>query len=215
MLRLDETDHQLGDAVLEVEDIPALALEAVAPKVRPGLAIDQLCTDPDLRAGATDAALQDIAHPEHRRSLAHVGAGHRVGAVELRPTTAKVLNRLSAVMRSSVRPSAKNPCSESLLRLANGITAITGLPEAGSSAATDKAVANSRHCDDPLAPSAVDPSAFRRAAICTVRLASSTIVPGQPASINAFFPTTAPLAWSMAASSAAPGRLIPTGCPSR
>ncbi len=44
--------------------------------------------------------------------------------LEVRETTAKDLNRLSAVISSSTMPSAKYSCCGSSLRFANGITAM-------------------------------------------------------------------------------------------
>jgi hypothetical protein len=51
---------------------------------------------------------------------------------EFRAITKNDLTRLSAVMMSSTRPSAKYSCSGSPLMLVNGSTAIDGLSGSGS-----------------------------------------------------------------------------------
>ena len=50
---------------------------------------------------------------------------------EFRAITKNDLTRLSAVMMSSTKPSAKYSCSGSPLRLVNGSTAIEGLSGSG------------------------------------------------------------------------------------
>ena len=77
---LNDRDDALGDAVLHVEDVFEGTIEVLRPKVGRGRRVDQLGCDPQPVSGTND---------------------------ELREVTAKVLNRLSAVMRSSTMPSAR------------------------------------------------------------------------------------------------------------
>src|SRR5262249_43724357 len=53
-----------GDFVLDSKGVIELAIVAVSPPVRAGRGVDKLGADADTVAGAANAALQHVAHPE-------------------------------------------------------------------------------------------------------------------------------------------------------
>jgi hypothetical protein len=70
--RHERAHHTLGNAVLEVEDIATVALEAISPDVQARGRVDELSGDTKAVAAAPDAALQHIAHPELAPDLTHI-----------------------------------------------------------------------------------------------------------------------------------------------
>src|SRR5215469_14807791 len=57
-------DNAFGDAILKIEDVVKRTFEAVGPNVMAGLGLDQLTGDPHPVCRLTDAAFEEIAHPE-------------------------------------------------------------------------------------------------------------------------------------------------------
>src|SRR5262249_18767999 len=117
--------------------------------------------------------------------------------------------RDNAVMISSTMPSAKYPCSGSPLRFSNGNTAMDGLSGKAGAIVGDGFAEGSIRCeylrlalcdngpDEPITPPpGTSLRARRSAAICTVRLLSSTAKPDHAASISVSLETSAPPAQS-------------------
>ena len=71
-MRLDRSDHLLGDLVQHGEHVAQLAVVLLGPDVLAGLGLDQLAGDPDAFACGAHAALEHVAHAELARDLPHV-----------------------------------------------------------------------------------------------------------------------------------------------
>ena len=128
---LDRPDHVGRDPVLEVEHVLAGPVVPLGPEVPAGHGLDELGRDPHPLAGRADAALEHVADAELPADLAHVDRLALVGEARVAGDDEEALSRDSAVVMSSVMPSAKNSCSGSALMLSNGSTAIDGRSGSG------------------------------------------------------------------------------------
>ena len=61
-----------GNLVLHVEEIGAQLVEALGPKMRPRLRVDELSVDPDATADALHATFHDIPHAKLARDLPRI-----------------------------------------------------------------------------------------------------------------------------------------------
>src|SRR5215472_4092055 len=77
--RGDRDRHSLRDIVLHREDVGEIAVIAFSPDVLPGLRLDELPSDTDAIACLTQAAFEDVAHPELAPDLLHVDRTALVG----------------------------------------------------------------------------------------------------------------------------------------
>ena len=78
-LRLDRGGDALGDAVLELEDVPGRPVEGLRPEMRAGHGVDQLGGDPQPLAGAPQAAPQHVPRAEFLRHLVGRPVAQREG----------------------------------------------------------------------------------------------------------------------------------------
>src|SRR4029453_1069678 len=90
------------------------------------LRIDQLRSDADAIAAPAHAALKHVPRSELGSDFAHVVPLPLYAKVELREITGNDRHRDSAVMMSSLSPSAKCSWSGSPERFSNGRTATAG-----------------------------------------------------------------------------------------
>ncbi len=77
--RLDRRRDGSSDLVLCREDIAQLALIALGPEVSAGIGPDQLAGNPDLVAGRSHAAFEDITHAELAPDLTDIDGAGLVG----------------------------------------------------------------------------------------------------------------------------------------
>src|SRR5215471_7503898 len=77
--RGDRDRHSLRDIVLHREDVGEIAVIAFSPDVLAGLRLDELPSDTDAIACFTQAAFEDVAHPELAPDLLHVDRTALVG----------------------------------------------------------------------------------------------------------------------------------------
>ena len=61
---LDDADHPLGDAILEIENVFEIAVELVGPQMRAGFGLDELGRDTQARFRFAHAAFQEVAHAQ-------------------------------------------------------------------------------------------------------------------------------------------------------
>src|SRR5258708_33513430 len=70
--RLDRCGDTLGNPVLQLEDVPRIAIETVRPEIGARRGIDELAGDAKLVATAADAALQHVRHAKLPPNLADI-----------------------------------------------------------------------------------------------------------------------------------------------
>jgi hypothetical protein len=75
----DSADDTFGDAVLEIENIGQIAVEAIGPDVTAGRGFDQLTSDAHPPASAPHAALQHVANAKLAPDPAHVHRAALIG----------------------------------------------------------------------------------------------------------------------------------------
>ena len=69
---LDDADHPLGDAILQVENVFEIAIELVGPQMRAGFGLDELGRDTHARFRFAHAAFQKVAHAQLAADLSNV-----------------------------------------------------------------------------------------------------------------------------------------------
>jgi hypothetical protein len=126
-VRLDRGDHILGDFILDREDVAQLAVVPLGPDVLTGHCIDELPGDANPSTRGPDAAFEDVTDGQLDTDLPNVDGSPLVGEGRVARDDEEPARRDSAVVISSVIPSAKCSCSGSPLIFVNGRTAIEGV----------------------------------------------------------------------------------------
>src|SRR5258705_10274340 len=79
----DRPDNALRHLILQVEDIDKPAVKPVCPKMCPGGGIDELPRDTYPVCGLSNAAFQDVPHPQLTPDLLHVDGAPLVGEARI------------------------------------------------------------------------------------------------------------------------------------
>lgn len=106
-LRLQRLDDACRDRVLDREDVRQIAVEAVGPDRLAVLDVHDLGSHPELAAGGTDAALEQVPDAHVFAICPRSTIVARAWKVEVRGATRSPSTRASAVRISSAMPSQK------------------------------------------------------------------------------------------------------------